>query len=451
MKINVQEAGNGISELKVVLEPEDYQNEVLKELKKIRKETRMPGFRPGKVPMRLIENKYGDSVKLEIITRLLDEAVRNYRKDNRMVVFGNLIPAGEWDLMKELAAETPTAVYLFAPVPDVEWPEDKLKAVPLYAPKVSDKTLDEYVEHYRNEAGEWVETDEIDDDTLVFLNLKNEKEPDVLLPVFYNFRDIKDDERYRKAVEEVKEKKEVSGTFEELDKRFGLKEIMKAMYKQAPEFADEDKITLEWAKAQKRKPAEMNEAFFEKIFPGRGIKTEEEFRQAIAEHLNKTFENEGRIHYHNTLYKTIVDHAPVQIPEEFLEKYIRRQFENSGEEEIADMLKNPELREHILFEALMDKFLTEKGLEIQPEEIRKSAAEEAYQRLKEYNMLHLVESDEQLADLGMKWMGEDTDFMSRVLHSARVNKFFNEWEKILNPEPVEIPFEEFKEKIKEEK
>ena len=55
--------------LKVQISPEDYQSKVKNELEKYRKSAKVPGFRPGHVPVGLIQKQYGKSVLAETLNK----------------------------------------------------------------------------------------------------------------------------------------------------------------------------------------------------------------------------------------------------------------------------------------------------------------------------------------------------------------------------------------------
>lgn len=97
--------------IKVTLTPEDYREKVDKELKNMQKKAQMPGFRPGKVPMGMVQKLYGKSVLVEEVNKILADAVYNYIKENEINVLGNPLPnhdkANEidWDKQEDFSFE----------------------------------------------------------------------------------------------------------------------------------------------------------------------------------------------------------------------------------------------------------------------------------------------------------------------------------------------------------
>jgi|GEM_PF-7001679 len=52
----------------------DVEKEMDQRLKRISKNVKMPGFRPGKVPLNIVRQQYGDQARHEILTEALDKA-----------------------------------------------------------------------------------------------------------------------------------------------------------------------------------------------------------------------------------------------------------------------------------------------------------------------------------------------------------------------------------------
>ena len=80
MKTNVVEKGKWERELEVEVPAERIDGEVNKAYKKYQKSIQVPGFRKGKVPLKIIVSRYGASIRGDVIgdllPRLVEEATR---------------------------------------------------------------------------------------------------------------------------------------------------------------------------------------------------------------------------------------------------------------------------------------------------------------------------------------------------------------------------------------
>ena len=81
---------NGL--LTITVEEADYKENVEKTLKDYRKRANIPGFRPGMVPMGLIQRQFGTSVKMEAINKFVGEQIYKYVKDNNIQMLGEPMP-----------------------------------------------------------------------------------------------------------------------------------------------------------------------------------------------------------------------------------------------------------------------------------------------------------------------------------------------------------------------
>lgn len=92
MNISLQKV-NGVSAvLTVNLVKDDYQAQVDKSLKTLRQKIDLPGFRRGMVPMSIVKRRFGTSVKVEEIEKLLQKGVSEYIKENNVDMLGTPLP-----------------------------------------------------------------------------------------------------------------------------------------------------------------------------------------------------------------------------------------------------------------------------------------------------------------------------------------------------------------------
>jgi hypothetical protein len=73
----------------VALAPEDYNPQVDKEIKAQAKKAKLPGFRPGQVPVGHIRRTYGKSILFDEINKLVNEKITNYIAENKLEVLGS--------------------------------------------------------------------------------------------------------------------------------------------------------------------------------------------------------------------------------------------------------------------------------------------------------------------------------------------------------------------------
>ena len=92
MKISFENPDKINGLLTLVVEEEDYKNDVEKTLKDYRKKANVPGFRPGQAPMGMIKRQFGPSVKMEAINKLVGQQIYKYVQDNNIQMLGEPLP-----------------------------------------------------------------------------------------------------------------------------------------------------------------------------------------------------------------------------------------------------------------------------------------------------------------------------------------------------------------------
>jgi hypothetical protein len=81
MQVSVENTGGLERRLKVQVPGKEIQDKVESKLKELSKQVRIKGFRPGRVPMSVVRQRYGKQVQLDIVNetmqRSLQQAIRS--------------------------------------------------------------------------------------------------------------------------------------------------------------------------------------------------------------------------------------------------------------------------------------------------------------------------------------------------------------------------------------
>ena len=149
---------NGL--LTMTIEPADYQEAVEKTLKNYRKKAQVPGFRPGMVPMGMIKKQYGTAVKVEEVNRILGEKLYEYIQDNKIQMLGEPLPNQEKQVPQDFEKDDElTFVFDIAVAPEFKAELSSNDKIDYYTIKVEDKLIDDQVQMYASQAGEFVKAD----------------------------------------------------------------------------------------------------------------------------------------------------------------------------------------------------------------------------------------------------------------------------------------------------
>ena len=67
----------------VIIKSEDFDNGISTKTEEIRKTIKVDGFRPGKVPASIVQQKHGDSIKAEVLNKLINDNVFNIIQEKK--------------------------------------------------------------------------------------------------------------------------------------------------------------------------------------------------------------------------------------------------------------------------------------------------------------------------------------------------------------------------------
>src|SRR5256885_10530428 len=88
MAANVETLGALERRVSMTLPVADIDRQVDERLKKLARDVRMPGFRPGKVPLKLVSKTYGPQVRSEVLTDAVQKSFTAVVKEANLKVAG---------------------------------------------------------------------------------------------------------------------------------------------------------------------------------------------------------------------------------------------------------------------------------------------------------------------------------------------------------------------------
>ena len=92
MDITKDNIDNLNAEVVIKLSEEDYRSNVEEVLRDYQKKARLNGFRPGKVPMGVIQKMYGESVLASEVNKVLSKSLYEYLHENKIEILGTPLP-----------------------------------------------------------------------------------------------------------------------------------------------------------------------------------------------------------------------------------------------------------------------------------------------------------------------------------------------------------------------
>ena len=151
---------NGL--LTIVVEEQDYKEEVEKALKDYRKRANIPGFRPGQVPMGLLKRQVGTQVKMDAINKILGDNLQKYIIDNKIHMLGQPMASASQEAV-ELEKPAPyTFKFDIAIAPEFDIELTSKDTIEYYDIKVDDALIDKQIEMFASRSGHYDKVEEFD-------------------------------------------------------------------------------------------------------------------------------------------------------------------------------------------------------------------------------------------------------------------------------------------------
>jgi trigger factor len=126
---------------------------VEKKLNDLRKTVKIDGFRPGKVPLKVVQQKYGDHVRQDVIGDVIESSYRE------AIIQENMRPAGMPSIESVNSEDKEDMSYTatFEIYPEIE--EIKLETIKIEKPvvNVNDEDLEAMIQKLREQRKEWSE------------------------------------------------------------------------------------------------------------------------------------------------------------------------------------------------------------------------------------------------------------------------------------------------------
>jgi len=152
MRVSVETTSGLERKLTVGVPANDVDSAVEKKLEDAAKNVRLPGFRPGKVPMRVMKQRFGVGVRQEVLGDVVN------RSFQEAVVGENLRPAGQPSIEIKTFETGQDVEYVatFEIYPTLSLNEIKDFAVTKLVCDVADSDVDEIIEIFRKQQGQLV-------------------------------------------------------------------------------------------------------------------------------------------------------------------------------------------------------------------------------------------------------------------------------------------------------
>ncbi len=174
MNLTTEQRPDGVMILRAAVSEADYAPEVEKSLREYRRKANVPGFRPGMVPMGIINKMYRRGVTAEQAYRRANEAVFKHLEDNKISILGDVMPSEEQgELDFDGGATEHEFVFEVGVAPEVDITLDANDKLTYYKVKPSKEMREGYRGNFLRRFGRLEDVDKVTGDEALEVTLDN--------------------------------------------------------------------------------------------------------------------------------------------------------------------------------------------------------------------------------------------------------------------------------------
>jgi trigger factor len=378
--------------LTVSMEKADYQENVDKALKDAKKKVQMPGFRPGMVPMSLVQKMYGKSIKADEINKLLQEKVFGYIKDNKIDMLGEPLPNEEKEAGMSLDDDNQTFYFDIALAPQFNAEIGKDDAITYYEIKVTPEMVESQVKAYTQQNGHYEQVDSYQENDvikgqLVELNADGSvKEGGIvvegatLMPQYIKNADQK--KLFGKAkkgdVITFNPAKAYEGNAIEISSLLNKK-------KEEVEGIDAD-FSLTIQDITRFVESELNQEVFDRVFGKDVVKDEAGFRAKVEESLAQSFVPDSDYKFLLDLRAYMMEKVgKLEYAEDLLKRIMKANKPDAEQDEATFQRSLEELTWHLIQEKLVEKY----NIKVEDDDVKAMAREATRAQFAQYGMMNI--------------------------------------------------------------
>ncbi len=438
--------------LTVKLEKTDYLPSFEKALKEYSKRANMPGFRKGMVPAGLIKKMYGPSLFTDEVLRSVDRELMGYLENDKLDIFAQPLPL-EADI-RQLDVNNP-AEYTFhfeiGMKPEFQLADLTNAKITRHVVKVTDEMINNEISRLENRYGNMKDQDTVSSEenvlNIIFKEvdenaneIENGIQKDNSILVKYFKEDFRSN-LFGKTINDY--------VIVQLDKAFDNKELEVILTdlgldKNDPAAAQKH-FKIQITKIGLLEKRELNEEFFDQLYPGQEVKTEADFRNKVKEEIQAYWNNQARNQIHDQVFHELTDHTNIQFPEGFLKKWVKTQGaseENTKVDKSDEQVEKefPVFLNQLKWTLITDKIVRDNGIEVNPDEIREFAKQQLFG--------YMGGSGADLQD--QPWVNDyvekmmkDRKYTEEAYTRIQTQKIFEWAESQVNPVEQEITAEDF--------
>jgi len=426
------------SVVKINIEKDDYSPKVDKILKDHRKTANIPGFRKGMVPMGMIKKQYGQAVLVDEVNKLLQESLNSYITEEKIDILGNPLPKPQDDLNWE--SDNYTFEFELGLAPKFDVTLEGEGPVTYYNISADEEMIDNQIKTIQRQYGKLVTQEEVKENYTVVGTFHNEEEG------------IENEATFKvEDIEGKTNKKELLGA------KVGDQVTLKSnkLFKDDDALArhlgiEKDKVeglkvdlTFTIKEINEQILAELNQELFDKAFGEGEVTSEKEAKDKIADQSKQTFKQQGDQQFFNDVTELLIEKADMELPAEFLQKWLQTQGEKqlTPEEATEEYTKSEKGIKYQLIEA---KIAKDNDIKIEVEDVKQVAKEKIRMQMMQFGQQDFPE--DQMDPIIQNLMSNEEQ-VKQFSEEVMVQKLLELYKDKMEVEEKDVTYKDFVDKI----
>lgn len=444
MNITRVEIGTLNEELKVSLTPADYSEQVENELKKVRRNMTLPGFRTGHVPAGIVKKRYGKAVLLEELNKIVSGSLQNFIRDSNLDLLGSPIPRPADETVNNF--EIPgdfEFVFEIGLAPQFQLTLPPSKTFDQYIIQTDDAKVNDYIADLRRKYGKFSNPETSDADTIFYGDFSeldadgNAKEGGIINRSTLSVAMVKEDAVRQHLI--GRSKGDVVKL--NLQKAFGSDATeIGHMLNRSPEEASSIQSDFNYLidTVNRVELADMNQEFFDKIYGEGAVTTEDEFRTKVREQLDSFYMQDSDFKLKHDIEDHLLAELDLKLPDAFLRKWLSTEVEKPLTDEQLDK-EYPSYSRGMKLRLIENRVFRDQQMQITQEEVRGMARQYIMHQFSGYAY---GLTDDIMDSLINRYL-EKRESVDRIIENLSSRKVFDYLKSVVKLNPKQVGYEEF--------
>lgn len=361
------------ADLIVKINREDYASKVKASLEKYRKTAKIPGFRPGNVPMGMIEKQYGKSLLAEELNKLANDGIYNFIRENKLEILGNPIPKENTQVKGDFSAPDEFEfTFEIGLSPTIDMSKAMNSKYDYTTIKVDEKLINQQVEDLRRRYGKLISTEIAGEKDMVlgkFQELNDDKS--IKTDGISNATTISLEFLKDAAVCQLFIGKKIDETFE-LDPSLVAKDNkdLSSILGVSEEIASGVTRLFSFTITEIKKMvlADLNSDLYTKLFQEGEVDSEESLKARVKKDMEQMFSKDSDKLLTRSVFNSIMEQTNVEFPSDFLKRWIRMTNEKPLTEEDINAEFDAYLKS-LKWQLIQTKIFKDNNIKLDQEEV----------------------------------------------------------------------------------